>query len=182
MKCTVKLRAVMLALACLGLIIPAPLVQAATTPADQANNPALQTIDVGLQKDSVLFGQVVDAQGKPQAKMAVTLLEKDRVLAKMTTTDEGYFAVSKVPAGTYRLAAGETQGLYRLWAPQTAPPAAQPGALLVVGQGPVRGQEGPVAYWMGKPLIVAGLIAAAVAIPVAIHNHQIDKRKTPTSP
>jgi hypothetical protein len=38
----------------------------------------------------------------------------------------------------------------------------------------VLAQQGPLGYWLTNPWIVAGLVAAAVAIPVAIHNHQVD--------
>lgn len=179
MKCMAIMRAIALTLACLGILIPTPVLQAATAPATQPAPQTPQAIDVGLHDGGVLFGQVVDAQGKPQTKLSVSLVQKEKVVATATTDAAGYFTATKVPAGTYQVVAGETQGVYRLWAPKTAPPAAQPGAMLVVGQGPVRAQTGPIGYWLGKPWVVAGLIAAAIAIPVAIHNHQIDKKKTP---
>jgi len=59
--------------------------------------------------------------------------------------------------------------------PGTAPPAAQPGALLVAGKGPVRGQTGPIGYWLGNPWVLAALVAVAVTVPVAIHNHRLDR-------
>ncbi|MBN2022403.1 MAG: carboxypeptidase regulatory-like domain-containing protein [Pirellulales bacterium] len=185
MKLSAILKGAALSLACLGLVLPTPLVQAATVPTDPAANaagPAKAVIDVGLHKGGVLLGQVVDAQGVPQAKVPVTLLDKDRPLVRTATDASGYFVVAKVPSGTYRVVADQTQGIYRLWAPETAPPAAQQGALLVIGHGPVRAQQGPIAYWLGNPWVIAGLVATAVAVPVAIHNHQIDKKKTPVSP
>lgn len=176
MKYMTILRAVAMNLACLGILMPGPLVLAAATPtvAEQ-----LKVIDVGLHEGGVLFGQVVDAQGRPQSKLVVKLVQRDQVVAEATSDASGYFAVVNVPAGTYQIAADQTQGLYRLWAPKTAPPVAQPGALLVVGRGPIRAQAGPVGHWLSKPWVVAGLMAAAITIPVAIHNHQVDESVDP---
>ncbi|MCX7427886.1 MAG: carboxypeptidase-like regulatory domain-containing protein [Planctomycetia bacterium] len=181
MKYAAMLRAIAVSLACLGLLIPTPVLYAATAPTTSAP-PVPQAIDVGLHEGGLLFGQVVDAQGRPQAQLPVSLVQQDRVVTTATTDKSGYFLMPKVPAGTYRVVAAKTQGVYRLWAPKTAPPAAQPGAMLVVGQGPVRAQQGPVGYWLGQPWVIAGLIAAAIAIPVIIHNNQADKDSTPASP
>lgn len=189
MKCTACLRTGMLLLACLGLLIPSPLVAAVAAPSQttaKTPRPAAKpkVFDVELQKDGVLLGQVVDAQGAPQVKMPVSLVQGDKTLAATATNRGGFFAVRRVPAGTYRLAAGKTQGVYRLWAKGTSPPGSQPGTLMVVGQGPSRGQNGgsgPIGHWLSNPWVIGALIAAAIAIPVAIHNHQIDHDE-PASP
>ena len=55
--------------------------------------------------------------------------------------------------------------------PNTAPPAAQSAALLVSGSDVVRGQNGGLVYWLTNPWVLAGLIAAAIAIPIALNNH-----------
>ncbi|HLA86159.1 MAG TPA: carboxypeptidase-like regulatory domain-containing protein [Thermoguttaceae bacterium] len=191
MKNTAWLRTMMLAWACGGLLIPSPVVAAAAAPSKPAGNApaaAPKAFDVELQKNGTLVGQVVNAQGAPQAKMPISLSQGDKTIATIATNDRGFFAVSRVPSGTYRVAAGQTQGVYRLWATGTAPPAAQPGTLLVVGKGPAEvaraqspnGGSGPIGYWLGNPWVIAGLVAAAVAIPVAIHNYQID-HDTPAS-
>ncbi|MBN1589847.1 MAG: carboxypeptidase regulatory-like domain-containing protein [Pirellulales bacterium] len=184
MKLTAWLRTLMLVLACLGLLIPAPAMAAVAAPDKVTPGPhpqQIKAIDVELHKDGMLVGQVVNAQGIPQNKVPLSLIQGDKTLVKTATNRGGFFAVKEVPSGTYRVVADKTQGVYRLWANKTAPPNAQPGALLVVGQGPARGQTGPLAYWLGNPWIIGGLVAAAVAIPVAIHNHQVDN-DTPASP
>ena len=72
-----------------------------------------------------------------------------------TKTDaNGRFAFTGLRGGAYVLATKEQQSLYRLWAANTAPPAAQHAAL-VVHQGQVtRGQLG-------------GIISASTAASVA---------------
>ena len=189
MGCTTIFRRAILVLACLGMLIQTPMVMAAATP--HATAPATQAVsqapnskakaaaplifDIGLQKGNTLVGQLVNAQGIPQAKQKVSLIQKQKVLVTSETDRNGYFAFTQVPAGTYQVAAPKAQGLCRVWAPKTAPPIAQSGLLLVDGKGAVRAQQGPIAYWLGKPWVIAGLVAAAVAIPVAIHNHQSNK-------
>ena len=191
MGCTTIFRRAILVLACVGMLIQTPMVMAATTTnaaaaATQAvskasNSKAAPLIfDIGLQKGNTLVGQLVNAQGIPQVKQRVSLIQKQKVLVTSMTDKNGYFAFTRVPAGTYHVAAPKAQGLCRVWAPKTAPPIAQPGLLLVDGKGAVRAQQGPIAYWLGKPWVIAGLVAAAVAIPVAIHNSQNDK--SPVSP
>lgn len=186
MGCTTVLRRAAISLACLGMLIQTPVLMAATTPQatavanteESTQKPAV--FDVGLHKNNTLVGQLINEQGVPLAKQKVSLIQKDHVLVTATTDKQGYFAFSNVAAGTYQVAAPKAQGICRAWAPKTAPPVAQPGILLVDGKGAVRAQQGPIAYWLGKPWVIAGLVAAAVAIPVAIHNHQNDK--SPSSP
>jgi len=190
MGCTTLLRKIVLSIACLGLLLQTPLAMAAATSATaskaapvaaQAKNQQKVTVfDVGLHKDNTLIGQLVNTQGVPQAKQKISLIQKKRILATATTDKNGYFAFAKVAPGTYSVVAPKSQGICRVWAPKTAPPSSQLGLLMVEGKGAVRAQEGPIAYWLGKPWVIAGLVGAAVAIPVAIHNHQNDK--SPVSP
>ena len=179
MKCLKILRTAALVLACLGMILPVPLVHAAVSkPAPAATG----AIDVSLRPGGALLGQVVDSQGIPQADASVALVQRDAKIAQTVTNTSGYFLVNGLRGGVYQVVGGDTQGTYRLWAPDTAPPSAQPGALLVAGKGPIRGQCGPLMYWFSNPWVIAGLVATAVAIPVAIHNHRIDRNGDPVSP
>lgn len=189
MKCTARLRSLILFLSCLGLLIPSPLVAAANASGKtttKAPTRAKKTLDVELHKDGTLVGQIVNAQGTPQAKVPVSLLRGNKVLTQTVSNRAGHFALTRISTGTYQLVAGDTQRVCRLWAPKTAPPKALRGATMVVGQGPMRAQSranGPLAYYLGNPWIIGGIVAAAIAIPVAIHNHQIDNEDhSPTSP
>ena len=156
-------------LAVLGFCLPQPLLAA---------GPAGQTpvvTDVALSDGGVLFGQVVDAQGSAKASVPVFIRAGDRELAVSKTDGAGYFAFSGLRGGVYQLTAAEGLGAYRLWAPDTAPPAAQPGALIVAGQDLVRGnlyrpQFGRLRFWLSNPWVVGGIVATAVAVPVIIHN------------
>jgi len=138
--------------------------------------------DVALLEGGVLVGQVVNEQGVAKAGVPVVLQLQDRSVASPRTDGHGYFAVRGVRAGVYHIASNNGHGAYRLWAPGTAPPTAQRGALVVDGAPVARGQYGggkgfPALF--ANPWIVAGVVATAVAVPVAVHNSQ---RSTPTSP
>jgi hypothetical protein len=159
------------------MLIPSPLVCAATSNRQTASAP----IDVALRPGGGLLGQVVTSQGTPQGRVAIVLSQHGKKVATTTTERSGYFFLQGLQEGDYELAADTIRGRYRLWAPGKAPAAAQPGALLVAGQGPVRGQ-GPVGCWLSNPWILAGLVATAVAVPVAIHNARADRNSEPASP
>lgn len=170
------LRVVLVSLAVVGFCLP----QAALAANHRATNVA---VDVALQNGGVLLGQVVDPQGRALAGVPVSLRYQDQDIATTKTGDEGYFAISGVPhGGVYQIAAGEGHGVFRLWTPGAAPPTVQPGALVVAGSNTTRAQYNGfsgVRNFLSNPWVIAGIIATAVAVPVAIHNAGGDE---PTSP
>ena len=116
-------RAVMVSLATLGICLPEVTFAAAPPPA-----PAV--VDIALADGGVLHGQVVDLQGGRVANVPVSVKAQDREVARAITTAEGRFAVQGLRGGVYQVAAGEGQGVYRLWAANTAPPSAQKDAIV----------------------------------------------------
>jgi hypothetical protein len=164
---------VMVSLAAFGFLLPQPLV--AGTPA-----PASPVVDVALRDGGVLIGQVVDGQGAAMANVPVSLKAEQHELAVAKTSKEGYFKFKGVRGGVYQLTAAEGHGIYRVWSPGTAPPAAEEGALLVNSDDVVRGQSGGgLKGFLTNPLVIAGVVATAVAVPVAIHNSH---HSSPSSP
>jgi len=162
----------MVAFAALGLCFPS--VAMSSTPVAKP-----KVVDVALLDGNVLVGQLVDANG-PVPNKQVVLQRQDQTVAALKTNKDGVFAAKGVPAGVYRVASNDAQGVYRLWTPKTAPPNAQPGALLVSGNNVVRAQHARcLRNLLANPWVVAGIVAAAIAIPVALHNAGHD---TPVSP
>lgn len=181
MKRLGMLKTAMLCLACYGMILPAPVLQAGVTgtvAGQQVAKPGSAGGDVELRQGGVLLGQVVDSSGIPLAETPVSLRQINREVAATVTDKSGRFLVSGLRGGTYEIVAGQARAIYRIWAPNTGPPLARPSALVVAGGQPVRGQ-GPIGYWLGNPWVVAGLVAAAVTIPVVIHNHRINRTSSP---
>jgi len=166
---------VMVSLAAIGFLLPQPLFAAGPAPASPVT-------DVALRDGGLLVGQVVDEQGAAMAGVPVSLRYKDRELTTGKTSKDGTFGFKGLRGGVYQIAAAKGQGVFRVWTVGTAPPAAQEGALVVGSDDVVRGQEcrgGGFRAFITNPLVIAGVVATAVAVPVAIHN---SKHNEPTSP
>lgn len=167
MRRTAAIQRVAVWLAVVGFCAP----QAAIAEAPSAKQ-APVVVDVALRDGGVLVGQVVHAQGYPLAKVPVVLRSGDQELAVSTTDAAGLFAFRGLQSGVYQVAAANGQQTYRVWPQEAAPPSAKPGALIVVGKDMVRGQRSARTFrnMMSNPWVIGGIIAVAVAVPVAIHN------------
>ena len=147
--------------------------------AQPADRPSSVVTDVALQNGGVLLGQVVDPQGSALSAVSVSLHSGDQQLGANQTDGSGYFVFRGLRGGTYQLVAAKGHGVFRAWAPGTAPPSAQQGALLVAGEETVRGQFGQLKFWLSNPWVIAGFVTAAVAIPVALYNTGEKKSASP---
>jgi len=168
-------RTAIAALACFAMVVPVDVLAAQAEgdrPVPQQAS-ASDITDVALQEGGVFVAQIYTAEGTPHAGTTITIQKQGRQLVQATTDANGMVAVSGLQGDVYQLAVGQTVGSYRLWAPGTAPPVAQPGALLVEGQGVVRGQcgGGGGLGFMNNPWMWAGMIASAITIPIAVANH-----------
>lgn len=158
-------------LACIGM---------ATPPTAFAADPASEIqrsyggVDVALRPGGVLVGQVVDQQGATKANKVVSIQYANQEVVRTTTDANGVFAAQGLRGGQYQILTDDGISVCRLWAADTAPPAARPAALVVADGTVVRGNwgYGPMHQWVGwmksHPYITAGAIAAAIAIPLAL--------------
>jgi len=125
--------------------------------------------DVALQAGGALMGQVVDLQGNPcQVAVRVVRASDQAPLSVVQTDAQGRFAVNGLKGGVYRVETPAGAAIYRLWAPNTAPPSATASALVVHGDSTVRGNLGSIG-WFGWTLIGLG-VAAAIAIPLILDD------------
>ena len=184
------------AIACLGMLI-SPLAMAA--PPGQPG----AVVDVALGEGGVLRGVLVNANGALIGETPVSIRSAGREVLRVTTNARGEFAAPGLKGGVYELAAGKHHGVYRVWAPGTAPPSANHGVLAVSGDimrgqyapppvplpEPVPGYVQPVPYTPGggpgplgrgvhmvkqHPWIAAGVVATAIAVPVAVVEYDDD--------
>ena len=166
-----KLQMAAAALSCVGMLT-APVASAA--PAGQLPRPA----DVALNADGALSGQLVTSQGAAIASAPVVIMQNGREITRITTDANGNFQLADLRGGVYEVAAPGHLAQYRVWAPGTAPPAASKGLMVVSGDTAVLGQTGGAGGALGKvtawiaehPLMTAGIVAAAVAIPLAVDD------------
>lgn len=170
MKRMNALTKVMVALATFGMILPVGSLRAddvrqqSATLQSPAQQPAV--VDVALGQGNVLKGQFVTVQGVPKAKAAVALQAQDGKTVNVVTNDKGLFEVKNVRAGLYTVSTGDAQLAYRMWAPNTAPPAANNGVLLVDDGSTVRGAAalgGLGGLGIGGLIIIGTAIAIGVA-------------------
>jgi len=158
--------------------------QEALTPPAQHVVQAMRVVDVELQQGGLLHGQLVDKQGKALATADV-VLASGRSQWRTKTDQQGRFQVAGLNGNTYRIAVGQQVQLVRAWSTGTAPPKTVAGLLVVQDNGVVLGQHcaAPVCgsaiaaakHPLANPWVFGGLVAAAIAIPVAIHNSDDDE-------
>ncbi len=171
MKIARLVRGVALSLAALGVCVP----QIAF-----AVEPAPAILDVALADGGVLHGQVLNTQGVGAAGMPVYIRAQERDVAAVTTAANGAFSVQGLKGGVYQVSTLQGHGVYRLWSPGTAPPAAQNGAIVytqstAVDSGVVHytqnGSEGGgLKMLLANPVVIAGVVATAVALPIALNQ------------
>jgi hypothetical protein len=185
----------------IGLGVLAVLGSCVCVPALAADGPVgapPRATDVTLGPDGLLSGRVLDAQGAPAANLPVSLQlfnvggnAQNPEIAAVVTDPQGHFAIRGVRGGLYQLITPQGRGIYRLWVSGTAPsPSAPQVATLVVGGDTVRGAppqgagaagaaHGTWKYWLTNPLVIGGVVATAIVVPVAIANAN---RSSPASP
>ena len=195
-----RFRDVVVLLSCFGTIASPVALAAPNLIADtrlRAQPRCLAPRDVALQDGGVLVGQVLDAQGKAIAGAPVAVQTAGKAVANTITDKNGRFRVEGLRGGVHLVATVGQQGVYRCWATQTAPPAAQRGLMLVSSTDVVRGQcgcgtpvcgspvcgcggGGGIGNWMANhPIFTAGAIATAIAVPLAVDDDDDTPPATP---
>jgi hypothetical protein len=165
----------LVAVACLGLLVPAHVVQAAESAPPQPDAPiplATAVSDVSLNAAGLLTGRLVDRQGRAISS-SVTVLHNDKIVSQVKTDALGNFRVVGLNGGTYRLMADQGVAVCRVWAAGTAPPGATQSVLIVADGRIAAGQFG-LRYWLSNHWVIAGLVTAAVAAPIIAHNNRLD--------
>ncbi len=142
MKTSKLLKGCALSMALAGML--SPQIVSAAGPANPTTGRQASQVsvvsDVALQDDGVLTGQVVNKQGVPQAGTAIRVVFQGEPVAAAQTDKDGRFSISGLRGGVHTVETMESGGIYRFWAPRTAPPAAASGVLLVNDELAQRGQ------------------------------------------
>jgi hypothetical protein len=171
-------------------------VGSALAPYAKADSIPVHSVDIALGKGGILAGQVVNTEGHPLIGETVVLKSNGKEIARSQSGKDGSFQVRSLKGGTVEVDAVGVAGNCRLWAPGTAPPAAQKGLLVVAEGDVIRGQHmgrnvpgrshrggvrghggGLLGVMIDHPLVTAGAIGAAIAIPLAVSNDE-----SPSSP
>ena len=118
-------------------------------------------------KPGTLSVRVVDHRSKALPEAGLKLMsDTGKVLSTVKADKQGKCSL-KVKAGSYRLLVSG-----RIIVPFNVSDKAKVADLLVVVPEKPRyaaGQGGPLA-WLANPMVIAGLVAVAIAIPLALHH------------
>jgi hypothetical protein len=134
----------------------------------QAAGPVIR--DVALQPGGILKGQVLNEQAVAQGQTKIAIAHMGKPFTVTQTDKDGRFVLTDLKPGVYELHLAQGGGAYRVWAPRTAPPAAEEGVLLIQDSRVVRGANGGAFGFLANPWVLAGIVAAAIAIPLALDD------------
>jgi hypothetical protein len=163
----------------LGLLLPSQAVFAAPPGSSAPAIPGFEVpliSDIALGAGGTLAGQVVNEAGQGVSGIPVAVRHNETNVATATSGLDGKFVVSGLQGGIFQVSAGQGIEIYRLWAPETAPPAAGSSALIVHNGVTVRGQVSSIGKFLANPLLIAGIVAVAVAVPIAVHQYREDHK------
>lgn len=139
MKFSRKLTHAVVAIACIGMVVPQGLLAA-----PQAVAPAIKARDVALDATGHLSGVVLTSQAKPIAGTPVTLIKNKEIVATAVADKDGKFSFPQVKSGSYVIAVREGASKkatpIRVWKAEAAPANAARN-LAFVSQNAVRGQD-----------------------------------------
>jgi len=170
------------ALACINLLIPLQLlhasgrssaVQTATAQSKTTTPRGTKlpvTCDVTLGESNDLRGQLVDKNGVPVANRIVVAVHSDKSSLQTVSDANGTFHFRGAKPGMYQIASERSYQLCRCWAANTAPPISSKQLLMVESAQTIRGQR-PIGEMLSGPVLIALIIAAAIIIPIAVHNN-----------
>lgn len=167
-------RGLVVATAAVNLLLPQLSLQAAS-PAATSSSTAGIPVDVALETDGRLAGQVLDGEGRPLANEPVAVQSINGQTKLQTTTDaQGRFLVDSISAGTFRILSRNGCTICRCWTSKAAPPSAKKEVLIVSSNQIERGQKPISEFFYSAPVLFGLIVAAAIAIPIAIHNSTDD--------
>jgi hypothetical protein len=172
MSLTKLFRPVAVTLAVTGMLLPVE----ETRSQEAASCPTTPTVhDIRLDDQGSLHGVVVNAQGQTQPKTRITLVDLQRGKRRANATSrDGKFVFQRLAGGTYHLKTAHGVCHCRVWTAAAAPPTAKAQILIVDDALVQRGQRPVRELFTSDPLLMAVVVAAAVAIPIAVHQSRDD--------
>lgn len=162
------LRPALVLFSCLGLLCN-PLCAWEVAKGKKNRRPAI-ALDVLLDGKGTLSGELRDRQGRAIPRTPVLLWKGEYPIQHVRTDDQGRFAFSGLRVGVYRVASRRASVACRAWTAKIAPPSARQRLLVVAQNVSARGQQPLKERFIANPFVMGTVIAAAIAIPIAIHD------------
>ncbi len=145
---------IFLAAACAAIVAPQAVLAQQPTSRANVQQPLAKVIDVSLQKGGLLWGQVVNPQGRGLDRAPVSVRLQRKEIVRAEADRQGRFAIRGLRGGVYQVASEDSFRFIRVWAEGTAPPSANSSVMLVAGQA-ARGQ-GSQPYPAPQPVVETG--------------------------
>lgn len=139
-----------------------------------------QIENVRMSGVDTLRGAIVDPAGKPVVGATVVVGQAGKVVAEATTNADGEFEIGSLHSGVYQIASHAKSQNVRLWhKTDAAPVGTKNGVVHVMPENIARGNgkfngNGPLLNALSNPYLIAGGIAAAIAIGVAVSQDDDD--------
>jgi hypothetical protein len=130
--------------------------------------------DVAMDEHQVVHGRVLNDSSAPIPGAGIEVFQGAKQVGQVMADECGQFQWKCAGGGTYHLLTNGQVTTVRIWTAAAAPPHSVKHVALVPGQ-VARGQSGTFPYTQVNPWVVAGVVAAAVAIPVVLHNNRTDE-------
>lgn len=123
-----------------GRVVPAAVSTQGDVKVASKKAVAPAAIDVALAKEGTVSGQVLGADKKGVANVPVSIRQGKDEVAKAMTDKDGRFEAKNLKGGVYMITSSSGYGLFRFWAPKSAPPSAHEEVLLMEKAVVVRAQ------------------------------------------
>ncbi len=173
-----KLTHAVVALSCIGMVVP----QVAFA-APKAAVVSVKARDVALNTTGHLTGAVLNAQAKPVDGAKVVLSRNGTAIAEAISKKDGTFTLPQVKSGSYEIAVGEAKAPIRVWTAEAAPANAA-RKMALASEGVIRAQDEGEEYFYeeqggfvgGLDIITLTVITASVGALVlsAVNNQQLN--------
>lgn len=168
MKTSKIFRAAIVAMTCLGVCIPHPSVAAAVVVDGIQINQQIE--DLSLQ-NGLMVGGLVDKAGRGVSDAPVVIAQQGKPVATLRTDAEGRFSAAGLKPGIYQVVSHGALNNYRVWEDGKAPANAKRGVIHQVDPEVARGAStGGLIGFLTNPLVIVGIVAAAIAIPIALDD------------
>lgn len=160
---------VLVATTCVSVSMPQ--LAAAGKPVTQLDVPIKRSVEDVVLQDGALRGALVDKAGRGVADAPVLIGQNGKKVAEVRTDAEGRFKFAGAKVGTYQVVSHGAAGSYRVWDAASAPQTVKQGVIHTVDPQVARGaSSGGLFGLLSNPLVLAGVIAAAIAIPLAVDD------------
>ena len=145
-------------------------------PDDGLTRSAVQPVihDIRLDLQDTLRGRLIDLEGRPVIEETLESIREGQTITRAVSGQDGQFQFPQVAGGVYQIRFGNSMVVCRVWTDAAAPPVAKSQLIVLASPALVRGQQ-PVSEIFRNPLFIGLLVAAAIAIPVVVHQSRGDK-------